>query len=158
MSKARYLCQCAGIAAFYVVLTWFSTLFGLSSGVIQVRFSEALCILPVFIPAAVPGLTIGCLIANLLSGCVVIDVFVGAFATFLGAIGTYWLRKQKLLAFLPPILSNAFIVPWVLKLAYGIGDAYWLLVITVGLGEVISAGVLGFLLYRVLKKVNFKKF
>ena len=156
MNKTKYLCQCAEIAAFYVVLTWISTLLGLSSGVIQVRFSEALCILPMFMPSAIPGLTIGCLIANLLSGCVVIDVFVGAFATFLGAVGTYLLKKQKYLAFLPPILSNAFIVPWVLKFAYGIGDAYWLLVITVGLGEVVSVGLLGFILYRSLKKI--KKF
>ena len=151
MNKTRYLCQCAGIAAIYVVLTWVSTLLGLSSGVIQVRFSEMLCILPIFTQAAIPGLAIGCLIANLLSGCVVVDVVFGTIATLLGAVGTYLLRKQKYLAFLPPIISNAFIVPWVLKFAYGIGDAYWFLVATVGIGEIISVGVFGFFLHRALK-------
>ena len=154
MNKTRYLCQCAAIAAIYVVLTWFSTIFGLSSGVIQVRFSEILCILPVFMPAAIPGLAIGCFLANLLSGCVIIDIFFGAFATLLGALGTYFLRKQKYLAFLPPIISNAFIVPWVLKIAYGVKDAYWFLVATVGIGEIISVGILGAILYRALKKKN----
>lgn len=152
MNKTKYLCQCAAIASIYVVLTWFSTIFGLSSGVIQVRFSEMLCILPIFMPGAIPGLTIGCFLANLLSGCMVIDVFFGAIATFLGALGTYILRKKKWIAFLPPIFSNAFIVPWVLKVAYGVGDAYWFLVMTVGIGEIISVGVLGAVLYRALKK------
>lgn len=152
MNKTKYLCQCAVIASIYVVLTWFSTIFGLSSGVIQVRFSEMLCILPIFMPGAIPGLTIGCFLANLLSGCVVIDIFFGAIATFLGALGTYILRKKKWIAFLPPIFANAFIVPWVLKVAYGVGDAYWFLVMTVGIGEIISVGVLGAVLYRALKK------
>lgn len=155
MNKTKFLCQCAGVAALYVVLTMIATMLGLSSGVIQVRFSEMLCILPIFMPAAIPGLTIGCLIANLLSGCVIIDVVVGAFATFLGAVGTYCLRKQTYLAFLPPILSNTLIIPFVLKYAYGVGDAFWFLMITIAAGEIISVGILGFLLYRILKNKKF---
>lgn len=150
MNKTKYLCQCAVIAAIYVVLTWFSQIFGLASGAIQVRLSEMLCILPVFMPAAVPGLAIGCLLANLLSGCVVVDVFFGALATLIGALGTRLLRKHTILAFLPPILANAFIVPWVLKFAYGLGDAYWFLALTVGIGEVISVGIFGGILYKAL--------
>ena len=150
-SDIRSLCQCAIIAAIYVVLTWLATAFGLSSGVIQVRFSEMLCILPMFTPAAIGGLTVGCVLSNILSGCVLLDIVFGSLATLIGAVGTYVLRKRKYLAFLPPILSNTIIVPWVLKTAYGVGDAYWFLVLTVGVGEVISVGILGFFLYRALK-------
>ena len=154
-NNTKNLCLCALIAAIYVILTWLSALFGLSSGAIQVRFSEMLCILPMFTPAAIPGLTLGCLIANFLSGYVVVDVIFGTFATFLGALGTYLFRKQKYLAFLPPIISNAVIVPLVLKFAYGIGDAYWFLVFTVGIGELVSVGVFGFLLHRALENKKF---
>lgn len=150
-SSIRTLCQCAIVAAIYVVLTWFAAILGLSSGVIQVRFSEMLCILPVFMPGAICGLTIGCVLSNILSGCVLLDIIFGSLATFIGAIGTYALRKKKYLSFLPPILSNTIIVPWVLKTAYGVGDAYWFLVLTVGVGEIISVGILGFLLHKALK-------
>ena len=102
-------------------------------------------------PAAVWGLTIGCVLSNVLSGCVLLDIISGSLATFIGAVGTYVLRKRKYLAFLPPILSNTIIVPWVLKTAYGVGDAYWFLVLTVGIGEFVSVGILGFFLYRALK-------
>lgn len=152
VKKTKYLCQCAEIAALYVVFTYVSTVFGLSSSVIQIRFSEMLCIMPIFTPAAISGLTIGCFIANIISGCVITDVFAGAFATFLGAVMTYLLRKQKYIAFLPPIVFNAFIVPWVLKFAYGIKNAYWYLVMTVGIGEIISVCVFGGILYEILKK------
>lgn len=155
MKKTKYLCQCAELAALYVIFTYISTVFGLSSGVIQIRFSEMLCIMPMFTPAAIPGLTIGCFIANIISGCVITDIFAGAFATFLGAVVTYFLRKQKYIAFLPPILSNAFIVPYVLKFAYGIENAYWYLVLTVGIGEVVSVCVFGGILYGMLKKRKF---
>ncbi len=154
-NKTRNLCLCASIAAIYVVLTLFSTLFGLSSGAIQLRLSEMLCILPMFNPVAIGGLTLGCLIANFLSGCVMIDVIFGTLATLSGAVGTYLLRKQKYLAFLPPIISNAVIVPLVLKYAYGIGDAYWFLVLTVGIGELISVGVFGFFLHRAIRNKKF---
>jgi uncharacterized membrane protein len=150
--QSLYLCQGAVIAAMYVVLTYFSALMGLSSGAIQVRISEALCILPVFLPAAIPGLTIGCLIANILTGSVALDVIFGTLATFIGALGTYALRKRKYIWLLPPILSNMLIVPVVLKLAYHLEDAYLYLVATVGLGEVISAGILGFILKLALEK------
>lgn len=153
-SNVRFLCQCASIAAIYVVLTWISALMGLSSNAIQVRFSEMLCILPMFTKAAIPGLALGCLIANLLSGCVVLDIIFGSIATLLGAIGTYFFRKYKYFAFLPPIISNMAIIPGVLKFAYGINEAYWFLVVTVGIGEIVSIGILGFFLYRGLVKRN----
>ena len=154
-NKSIYLCRCAVIAALYVLLTYLSSIFGLSSGAIQVRVSEALCILPVFTSAAVPGLTIGCFIANIITGSVLIDCIGGAIATFIGAIVTYLFRRKKLLPFIPPIVSNAVIVPFILQYAYGIPDSYWYLMLTVGIGEIISAGFLGFMLCKSLKNKQF---
>ena len=149
------LTQGAMIAALYVVLTFIANLAGLASGVIQVRLSEALTILPVFTAAAVPGLAVGCVLANLLTGCAIGDVVFGSLATLIGAVGTRLLRGQSpVLAVLPPILSNIIIVPLVLQRVYGVEDAYWYLAMTVGAGEIISCGVLGLLLYRSLKNTK----
>lgn len=148
-----FLAQGALIAAMYVALTFLSNAFGLASGVIQVRISEALTILPFFTPAAIPGLYVGCLLSNILTGCVFWDVVFGSLATLIGAVGTYLLRKVKWLAPVPPILSNMLIVPFVLRYAYGITDqAIWFMMLTVGAGEVISAGVLGMLLLFALNQ------
>ena len=141
--SALFVTQAAMIAALYVVLTYVANLFGLASGVIQVRLSEMLCVLPVFTPAAVPGLFAGCLLSNLLTGCVIWDVIFGSIATLIGAIGTYFLRNSKFAFTLPPVLANVIIVPLVLQYAYGMQDAIWYLMITVGIGEVISICILG---------------
>ena len=141
------------IAALYVVLTLVAQAFGLASGAIQVRLSEALTILPVFTAAAVPGLTVGCVLANLITGCAMWDVVFGSLATLLGAIGTRLLRSKPLIAWIPPVLSNAIIVPIVLQKVYGVPDAWWYLVLTVGAGEVISCGILGLLLYHSIKNI-----
>lgn len=138
--------QGALIAALYVVLTWVANAMGLANGAIQVRFSEALCVLPVFTPAAIPGLFVGCLLSNILNGCVVWDIVFGSLATLIGAIGTYLLRKTKFVFTLPPVIANAVIVPFVLRYAYGVGDAHWFLVVTVGIGELISVCILGMIL------------
>lgn len=151
-NKTLYLTQGAAVAALYVALTYLAWALGLSSGVIQVRFSEALTILPCFFGAAVPGLFVGCLLANLLTGAVVWDVVFGSIATLLGAIGTRLLRKNRWLACLPPIVSNILIVPFVLVYAYGVPDTIPYLMLTVGAGEVISCGILGQLLYTALDK------
>ena len=146
------------VAASYVVLTYFSAAMGLSSGVIQCRLSEALCVLPYFMGwCAVPGLAIGCLLANLLTGSVIYDILFGSLATLLGALGAYALRKFALrrVRFLLPlstILANAAIVPFVLQYAYGIPDAWWLLCLTVGIGEILAAGVGGVLMSFLLEK------
>lgn len=138
------------IAALYVVLTYIANLFGLASGVIQIRLSEMLCILPVFTPAAIPGLFIGCLLSNILTGCVIWDILFGSLATLAGAIGTYLLRNHKFVFTLPPVAANMIVVPLVLQYAYGVPDAVWYLAVTVGAGEVISVCILGMLLYKVL--------
>ena len=141
-----YLTYAAMIAALYVVLTMLANAFGLANGSIQLRFSEALTILPYFTPAAIPGLFVGCLISNVASGAALPDIIFGSMATLLGAIGTYALRRQnKWFSPLSPILANTIIIPFVLKYAYGI-IPIWFSVITVAIGEILSCGVLGMLL------------
>lgn len=141
------------IAALYVVLTIIANALGLASGAIQVRFSEALTILPVFTPAAIPGLTVGCVLANLITGCAPWDVVFGSLATLIGAAGTRLLRKNPWIAWIPPVISNMAIIPIVLQKVYGVPDAWWYLVLTVGAGEVISCGILGLLLYHSVKNI-----
>ncbi len=141
------------IAALYVVLTVVANAFGLASGAIQVRISEALTILPVFTTAAIPGLTVGCVLANLITGCAPWDVVFGSLATLIGAVGTRMLRKKPLLAWIPPVIANMAIVPVVLQKVYGVPDAWWYLALTVGAGEVISCGILGLLLYHSVKNI-----
>lgn len=152
MKRTKFITQSAIIAALYVVLTFVANSLGLASGVIQVRLSEALTILPYFTPAAIPGLFVGCLLSNILVGSVLWDIIFGSIATLLGALGTYALRKYKWCAPIPPILSNAIIVPFVLVYAYGVTDALPFLAFTVGMGEVLSAGVLGMILLKSLEK------
>ena len=150
--NALRLTQAAMIAAIYVVLTYFINAFGLANGAIQVRISEALTILPIFTPAAIPGLFVGCLLSNILTGCMAPDVVFGSLATLLGAIGTYLLRKTKLAFTLPPVVANPLIVPLVMRYVYGLEDAVWYLMVTAGIGEVISVCVLGMILKQVLWK------
>ena len=145
------MAQAAMIAALYVVLTMVFAPFSFRE--IQVRVSEALTILPVFTPAAVPGLFVGCLLANLLGGAAVPDIIFGSLATLIGAVFTWKLRnKHPFLAPVPPIVSNMLIIPFVLRYAYGVPMAIPLMMLTVGFGEVLSCGVLGMLLYYALKK------
>ncbi len=151
-NKTSEMTRSALISALYVVLTLLAAALGLDSGAIQLRLSEALCVLPCFLPAAVPGLTLGCLLANVLTGGVIWDVIFGSLATLLGAIGTRLLRKHRALAVMPPIVANTVIVPFVLAYAYGMPQGIPFLMLTVGLGEVLSCGVLGLLLYGVLDK------
>ena len=150
--KLVFICQAAVIAALYVVLTYVFSAF--ASGVIQVRVSEALTILPAFTPAAIPGLVIGCLLSNTLTGCVLLDIIFGSVATLIGALGSYALRRHTWLVPIPPIVSNMIIVPFVLRFAYGATDAFPFMRATVGAGEIISCYLLGMILYGALKKVN----
>ena len=149
--KVLFAVQAAMIAALYVVLTYITNLLGLASGTIQVRFSEALCILPVFTPAAIPGLFIGCLISNLITGGIIWDIIFGSIATLL--------RKKKFVYTLPPVIANIIIVPLVLRYGYGFTTIYkgvdislLFNAVTVGIGEIISICVLGSLLKGILSK------
>lgn len=149
--SVQFIAQAAMIAAIYVVLTLIFAPFGY--GEVQVRISEALTILPVFTPAAVPGLFIGCLLSNILGGCIVPDIIFGSLATLLGAVFTYMLRNQsRFLAPVPPILANALIMPFVLKFGYQVPLPIPFMMLTVGVGEIISCGVLGLIIYAALSR------
>lgn len=164
--QVLFIVYAAVIAALYVVLTYFISAFNLASGAIQVRISEALTILPFFTPAAIPGLFVGCLISNLITGCAPWDVVFGSLATLLGAVGTYLisrgLKHSKLAAYLapiPPIVANTIIVPFVLAYVYGMlgSDVLGMqatipvLMLSIFIGEVLSCGVLGLILLFALK-------
>jgi len=153
-TNVLFTAQAAMIAAIYVVLTMFAAGFDLASGAIQVRFSEALTILPFFTPAAVPGLTLGCLISNFVTGGSIWDIIFGTLATLLGAVGTRLLRKHKFLCSIPPVVSNMLIIPFVLTYAYGIPGGIPFLMLTVGTGEVICCMILGEILLHALYPVR----
>lgn len=151
--KVTFITHAAIIAALYVVLTFVANALGLASGSIQIRLSEALTILPFFTPAAIPGLFVGCLLSNILTGCALIDIIFGSLATLIGAIGSYLIRRNKYLVPIPPIIANALIVPFILIYGYGLPSSSLLFfVFTVGVGEIISCGILGLLLMRALEK------
>lgn len=145
-----FMTHAAAIAAVYVVLT---LLFApISFGPIQFRISEALCILPYFTPAAIPGAAAGCLLSNLLFGAAPLDVIFGSLATLIGAVGSWQLRRVKWLVCVPPILSNTIIIPWVLRFAYGSADLIPFAMAAVGVGELLAVGVLGNLLLVMLER------
>lgn len=149
----RSLCVSAVIAALYAALTLL--LAPISYGNLQCRVSEAMTLLPMVMPAAVPGLFVGCLLANLLGGCTVWDIVFGSLATLIAAVGTYSLRKRPILAALCPIVSNGVIVGAVLSFVYGLPLA--LTMAEVAIGEV-GAVIIGFVLLAALKKVDWNRF
>ena len=150
--RVKFICHAAIIAAIYVALTYLAAAMGLANGAIQVRFSEAMCVLPYFTSAAVPGVTIGCLLSNLFTGCEALDIVFGTLATLIGALVARLLRKYKWLVPLPSVLSNMAIIPPVLMFVYHVEDAYPYLVLTVGIGEVISIYGIGMMLLYALEK------
>lgn len=149
-NKIYFMVYAAMIAAIYTVLTMVFA--PISFGPIQFRISEILCILPLFTPAAIPGLFIGCLLSNFLCGAAMLDVIFGSLATLIGAVGSYLLRKNKWAVCIPPIVANTIIIPWVLRFAYGSEDMIWYAMITVGIGEILAIGVLGNLFMGILEK------
>ncbi|MBR4484221.1 MAG: QueT transporter family protein [Erysipelotrichaceae bacterium] len=152
-----YIVQAALIAAIYVVLTLVFK--PISFDFIQVRIAEALTILPMFLPAAVPGLFLGCLIANFFGGAVLWDVIFGSLATLVGAFFSYKLKENRWLVPVPPIVANVIVVPLVLKYAYGISEVPLLLMMVyIFVGEFVSCFILGELLASVLIKNHFSFF
>lgn len=148
--KVQFITQGAVVAAVYVVLVLLFDTF--SFGPIQFRIAEVLTIMPYFTPAAVPGLFVGCLIANIIGGGLIWDIVFGSIATLIGAIGSYLVRKNKWLVPLPPIVANTIIVPFVLKYAYGYDGLLVYFMATVGLSEIIVCGIIGMALLMVLSK------
>ena len=161
-TNTRLITMGAAIAALYVVLTLIANAFGLANYAIQVRFSEALTILPYFTPVAIPGLFAGCIISNILTGAMPLDVIFGSLATLIGAIGTNILKKKfpkiKWFAPLPPIIANTIVVPFVLAYVYKFDGSIPYFMLTVGIGEVISCGILGMILLFSLEKYKSRLF
>ncbi|MBO4883871.1 MAG: QueT transporter family protein [Clostridia bacterium] len=146
----RRLTQSAAIAALYVALTLIFE--PISFGAMQVRIAEALTILPLFTPAAIPGLFVGCLLANLLGGAIVVDVIFGSVATLIGAALGYALRSNRWLVPIPAIVANALIVPPILRYGYGLEMPLALLALYIAIGEIAGCYVLGELFGTVLMK------
>ncbi len=146
MYKGKFakIIQFVVIAALYAGLTITEQFtVGMTKDIIQVRLSDALLILPVFTPAAIPGLFAGCLISNYVIGCHPYDVIFGSVATLIGAIGTYLVRKHKFMAPVPPIIINMIVIPILFAYVYGYENPFWYFVVAIGVGELIACGVLG---------------
>lgn len=154
-TKVTQITTAAVIAALYTTLTYISSVMGLSSGAVQIRFSEALCVLPIFTPYSISGLFVGCMISNIIAGGVLLDVIFGSIATLVGAVLTRWIYKKTnnvIFSLFMPVISNTLIVPWVIKYAYGADGTVPFFMLTVGLGEIISCVFLGYALFKVLQK------
>ncbi len=163
--RLKYITTAACIAAVYAALTYLGGFFGLSYGPIQVRFSEALTVLPIFTPAAILGLTVGCFIANI-GSFNLIDMVFGTLATLIAAVLTYLWRNLRfkslpLLALLPPVLINAVIIGLEIAIFFLPGglSAYGFLISAaqVGTGQLIACYGLGLPLYLTLKSRKVSK-
>ncbi len=158
-NKVLFLCQGAMIGSLYVILTLLSSVTGLAST--PVRLSEALCVLPYFTPAAVPGLFVGCLISNLIFGGAIPDIIFGSLATLLGAAGTYLLRNLKggkWLASIPPVLSNTIIIPPILSYCYGYSEGWVVVASGIALSEIVSCTLIGTVLLLALMPLRKRLF
>lgn len=163
---SRYVVTAAFIAAAYAALTYLSAAFGIAYGNIQFRLSEALNVLAVFTPAAIPGLTLGCLLGNITSPFGIVDILVGTFATLLSAVSIRLLshmvkKATPYLAILPPTLFNAVLVG--LEITWFLPEGVTLLgfavtAAEVAIGEIAVCGILGVPLYFMLKKYNNRLF
>lgn len=150
--SVKFIVKASIIAALYVTLVM---VFSFSSfGPIQFRIAEALTILPFFTPAAIPGLFVGCIIANILGGAIALDIIFGSLATLLAAVLSYKLRRFKWLVPVPPVLVNTVVVAYILKYAYGFAEGLWALMGGVFLGQMIAAYGLGMILLFALNPVK----
>ena len=147
---ALRIAQGAVIAALYVVLTMIFA--PISFGAVQVRIAEIMTIMPLFTPVAIPGLFIGCVLANLLGGAIIWDVIFGSLATLIGAALGYLLRKNRWLVPIPAIVANTVIIPLVLRYGYLVDMPLYLLAIYIVIGEIVGCYVLGELFAAVLMK------
>ena len=153
-SHVSTLTRAAIIAALYAALTLL--LAPMSFGLVQVRVSEALTLLPVLLPEAVPALAVGCLIANVLGGCTILDIVFGTLATLLAAVCTRLLRGRLLPAMLMPVLFNGVIVGAVVHAVYTPSVPLVLCMLSVAAGEAVSCLILGPMLLRAVKRIPSK--
>lgn len=155
-----FITQAAVIAALYVALTYISSAMGLAYNSVQFRLSEILTVLPIFTPAAIPGLTLGCFIANISSPFGIIDILCGTLATFLASVVTYAVRNitfkgVPVLATIPPVLFNALIIG--LEIWYLEGktaEIFFISALQVGAGQAVMCIVAGLAFVRAVKKTK----
>ena len=152
--SVKDLVVAALIAALYAVLTYVSAAFGLAYGAVQFRISEALCILPLFTPTAIYGLTVGCLISNIGSTLGVMDMLFGTAASLLASLFTYLLRnKSKVVSLLPPVIINALFVG--AQVAIFTDDAgFFATFLYVALGQAVVVYGLGLPFSHIIKKTK----
>jgi uncharacterized membrane protein len=148
--QTKFWIQAALIAAIYATLTILLGSFGY--GPIQFRIAEALTILPALTPAAIPGLFVGCMVANILGPYGMLDMVLGGGATLIAALMSYTLRKRPILVPLPPVLVNAVVIGSMLYYAYGVPMSLLACMATVGLGQLVSCYALGYPLLKILSK------
>ena len=154
--RSFYLTRAAVIAAIYVVLVFVFQ--STSFGPIQFRVAEALTILPYFTSAAIPGVSIGCLLSNILFGSSLLDIVFGSAATLFAAYLSYQLKENKFLVPIPPILINSIVIPWIIKATATTASLEVspipIMMLSVGIGQLVSAGILGMILLFALEKVE----
>lgn len=151
--KTIFITEAAVIAALYIVLVLVFSF--ISFGPVQCRVAEALTVLPFFTPAAIPGVALGCFLSGVLvPGTQVLDMVFGTLATLIAAFLSYKLRFNKFLVPIPPIIINALVVPWILKIAYGDAQPVPFNMLTVGAGEFVAAGIFGMLLLFALDNIK----
>ena len=147
----RRLARGAVIAALYTTLTLL--LAPISYGQFQVRLSEAMTLLPILLPEAVPALAVGCLLSNILGGCTIFDIVFGTLATLLAALCTRRLRGKFWLAAAMPVLFNGVIVGAVVHYCYSPAFPLLLCMLTVAIGEAIACMIVGPLLIGALRRI-----
>jgi len=156
MNHSKSLARGAMIAALYAAITLL--LAPISYGEVQIRLSEALTLLPVLLPEAVPALAVGCLLANILGGCTILDIVFGTLATLLAAVCTRRLRHHIRAASMMPVLFNGIIVGAVVHFGYAPAIPLPLCMLFVAAGEAVSCMLLGPLLLRMLSRLPHELF
>jgi uncharacterized membrane protein len=146
--SSKYIAQAGIIAALYAAIT--IVLAPISYGPVQIRVSEALTVLPYLTPSAIPGLFLGCLLANVYGGLGIYDIIGGSLLTLIAGFFTYLLSKKgkPILAPFPPVLFNAFGVSLYLHFLFKM--PYWLTVVYVGGGEIVACYLLGYPLLKII--------
>ena len=156
MKNIRFIVQAALIAALYVVLM--VSFAPLTSGLFQLRFSEALTVLPALTPAAIPGLFVGVLLGNFLVGALLPDIIIGSLTTLAAAYLSYLLRNKKWLVPMPPVLLNAIVVGYLLVYVYQVPVSLFAAMAWVAAGQFVACYVIGYPLLRILEKYKNKIF
>jgi uncharacterized membrane protein len=148
--------QAALIAALYVVVT--VSFAPISSGLFQLRFSEALTVLPALLPAAIPGLFVGCLLGNFLVGASLVDIIFGSLTTLAAAYLSYRLRHKKWLVPMPPVILNAIVVGYMLVYVYAVPVSIFVAMAWVAAGQFVACYIIGYPLLRILDRYKDKIF